>query len=302
MGQLLTRFSRCSALALLACSPLFLRAAPTDIPQPTYRTGVSEVRLIFSASDQNDHAVATLNADDFAVVDRDVIVRKFQSFTRPEFTRLEISILIDASASLKRHYREEIAQVVELISETSGVPDESLSIVTFHGLQPTVICTRRCNAVEIADLLPASAPDGATPLYDTLIFAADLLAQKTQPEARKVVILFSDGEDTVSKNSAADAVEAILANDIQVYAISAGNRANDFLETLASATGGRTFRLSHGAENVAHAVLSDFRLSYQITYKLPDHSSGFHEVHILPTRDMKLHFRCRRGYYYPASR
>lgn len=275
---------------------------PTEIPEATYRAKASEVRLIFSASDQNDHVPATLNASDFAVVDRDVIVRSFQSFTRSEFTRLEISILIDASGSVKARYREEIAQVVELISKTSGVPDESLSIVSFHGLQPTSICTRHCSAFDVADLLPETRSEGLTPLYDSLIFAADTLAQKADAQARKVVILFSDGDDTVSKNSARDCMEALLASDVEVYAISPNSRRNAFLEALAAATGGRTFRLSEGAVSVANAVLSDFRTSYQITYKLPDRATGFHPIRILPTRDMKLHFRCRRGYYYPASR
>ena len=301
MGHLLSRFSRCGLL-LFVFPALSVSAAPTDNPQATYRTGVSEVRLIFSASDQNEHTVANLNASDFAVVDRDVIVRKFQSFTRPEFTRLEMSILIDASASMKPHYREEVAQVVELISETSGVADESLSIITFQGLKPSVVCTHHCADIDMTDVLPATPPQGTTPLYDTLIYAADVLSEKHDPQARRIAILFSDGNDTVSKNSASDAIETVLANDVQVYAIRTSSRPNDFLEALVSATGGRTFRLSDGATSVARAVLADFRASYQVTYRLPDRSSGFHTLRILPTHDMNLHFRCRRGYYYPTGR
>ena len=68
-----------------------------DRPEFTYRTNTTEVRLNFSAMDQNNHGVATLQANDFAVVDKDVIVRNFQSFTRSDWTKLEIAILVDTS-------------------------------------------------------------------------------------------------------------------------------------------------------------------------------------------------------------
>lgn len=44
------------ALFLVGTSP----AIPGDRPDLTYRTGTSEVRLTFSATDQNDRGVATL--------------------------------------------------------------------------------------------------------------------------------------------------------------------------------------------------------------------------------------------------
>lgn len=46
-----------------------------------FRTTVSEVQLSFSALDQNNHGVATLQASDLAVVDQSYIVRHFQSFS-----------------------------------------------------------------------------------------------------------------------------------------------------------------------------------------------------------------------------
>src|SRR5689334_5577915 len=71
-------------------------SAPGDRPEFTYRSSTSEVRLIFSAVDQNDHAVSTLQAADFAVVDNGFIVRNFQSFTSMDWTRLKIALLVDA--------------------------------------------------------------------------------------------------------------------------------------------------------------------------------------------------------------
>src|ERR1019366_8542767 len=75
-----------------------------------------------------------------AVVDKDVIVRKFESFTRSDWTKLEIAILIDASESVTPRFRHEIADVLDLISQTAGILDENLSMFSFHGLEPALLC------------------------------------------------------------------------------------------------------------------------------------------------------------------
>jgi VWFA-related protein len=303
VGQLLAqRYNRPALLFLLVCQVCAF-GAPAETPETVYRANVSEVRITFSATDQYNHAVATLNPGDLAVVDKDVIVRNFQSFTLAQFTRLEITILIDPSESVGTQYREEIAQVLELISKTSGVPDDSISIVSFSGVQPTLICKGNCRASQARDLIPSSASGGVTPLYDSMIFAADTFSWQ-DPQVRKVLVLFSDGEDTISRNSASDAIEVPLAHDVEVYAVAmrpSTSRGTVFLQNLAAATGGRAFRLSDGANSVADAILDDFHASYQLTYKLPYISAGFHTVRIVATHDSNLHFRCRRGYFYPSS-
>src|SRR5438270_10552605 len=75
-------------------------AASGDSPEFTYHVNATEVRLSFSATDRNNHGLATLQASDFAIVDKDVIVRNFQSFSRSDWTKLDLAILIDASESV----------------------------------------------------------------------------------------------------------------------------------------------------------------------------------------------------------
>ena len=155
----------------------------------------------------------------------------------------------------------------------------------------------------MTDFIPESPSGSLTPLYDSLIFAARALSEEKDPQTRRVLILFSDGEDTISQNSATDAVHTLIASDIQFYTVDlnrSGSGGESFLQTLASATAGKTFRLADGADNVANAVLDDFHASYRLTYKVPFRSTGFHTIRILPTRNMNLHFRCRRGYFYPS--
>src|SRR5258708_4320296 len=42
---------------------------PPQAPNPTYHSTASEVRLVFFATDKNDHSVEELQKDDFALVD-----------------------------------------------------------------------------------------------------------------------------------------------------------------------------------------------------------------------------------------
>jgi VWFA-related protein len=280
---------------------------PGDTPEATYHADVAEVRLTFSATDQNNHGVATLQLGDFAVVDRDTVVRNFQSFTRSGGTKLDVVVLMDTSGSVTPRLRQEVTDVVEVISPTAWIPEEDFSLVSFHGIEPSLICAGNCRASRALDRLPAAKAGGLTPLFDSVVFAADLLAQRGDPDTRKILILFSDGEDTISRHSAADAMEAALASELRIYAVGLENAAYPspgaaVLKNLAGATGGRFFAAREGTSKVLDAVLEDAHTTFTVTYKLPNHAAGFHLVRILPTHDLNLQFRCRRGYYYPSAR
>jgi len=269
----------------------------------TYRTNVDVVQLNFSATDQNDHGVATLQASDFAVVDKDFIVRNFQSFTRSDWTKLEIAILVDTSGSVTPHFRQEMGDIVDLVSQTTGIPDRNLSIFYFQGVKPTLVCAEDCRSSHAAEQLPSGRAGGLTPLFDTVIYAADYLSHHGDAHAEKVLILLSDGEDTISRYSLSAAMDAALQNEVQVYGInlnrSGSTRGAGTLYTLAQTTGGRYFPPQGGTTRAMNAILEGFRASYTVSYRLPSHATGFHTTHIVPTHNLNLLFRSRSGYYYP---
>lgn len=277
-------------------------ASPGDRPEYTYRTGVSEVRLTFSATDQNDHGVATLQATDFAVVDKGVIVRDYQSFSRTDYTKLQMVILPDSSESVSRKFRREITDTIELLSRSSGVPEENISLISFRNGKPVVICAGNCRANHAEEQLPSTQTAGTTPLYDTITFASELLAERGDAQTEKALILFSDGQDTASLRSLDDAFDASIRNDIRIYSIDLGKGATPgtpVLQAFAKVTGGRYFSTSSGASQALDLLLEGFRASYRVTYRLPTHARGFHEIRILPTHNLNLQFRSRSGYYFP---
>jgi hypothetical protein len=108
---------------LLAILAALARGASGDAPEITYHTATAEVRLTFFATDERGHAIRNLGRQDFAVVDRDDVVRNFQSFARTEWAKLDITMLVDTSESVAPHYKQEIAHAAGFASgANSGRP------------------------------------------------------------------------------------------------------------------------------------------------------------------------------------
>ncbi len=277
-----------------------------DSVGPTYHSTVSEVRLTFFTTDEHNRSVAQLKKDDFAVVDDGLIVRDFRSFTRSDATQLDVLLLVDCSESVLPHFRQEITDVLRLVSQTPSIADDHVSIVSFGGIEPRIICAGDCRSSPAEEQLSAVAANGQTPLFDAVLFAANFLSKHRDPTARPVLILFSDGEDTISRSSASDAIAAVLASEAQIYAVDLGNAQSlssgtVTLQDMAAATGGRYFTIREGAVKVLGAVLEELHAGYIVTYRLPSRAAGFHWVRILPTRNLNLQFRCRRGYHYAGA-
>lgn len=271
----------------------------------TIRSKVAEVRINFSAVDQHNN-VAAVRPDDFAIVDRDLVVRNFRSFSRSDYARLEIAVLVDVSTSVATEFRQELAGVDQLVNRTTGVPDEGFSVVSFQDAKPTAVCEDNCRSMNAETRFPVAPRGGVTPLYDSIAFASNLLARRGDVHTRKILILFSDGADTISLKSLSDATQSALAQEIAIYSVDLSPQPHSspgtlVLRGLAANTGGRYFPVEAGLARLLQAVVEDFHATYTVTYKLPNHAAGFHPVRILPTHDLSLQFHCRCGYYYPTN-
>ena len=184
------------------------------------------------------------------------------------------------------------------------MPDESCAAISFRDLRPTVLCQGNCRALDLGAQFPAVARGGQTPLYDSIVFAARLLGRRSDAHSRKILIVFSDGFDTISLQSLNDAIDSALEGDVAIYSVDVSaaphlHPGTTVLRSLAASTGGRYFTAESGTDRILNAILEDFHATYTVAYKLPSPAEGFHLLRILPTHDLGLQFHCRRGYYYP---
>ena len=295
-------FAACILATSFADEPA--NPARNDPSMAAYRTTVSEVRVTFFVTDANNHSVDLVDRSDFAVVDDDLVVREFRSVARAEKTALDLAVLIDASASISSSLPTIMGQVRQLVRHQQTTND-STSVVAFAGLNPDLLCAQDCGSAEANNRLNALEPSGLTPLFDALAYSATLVSDRHQTGTRPVVILFSDGHDTISKTSAQEALRAVIGSGALLYAIdlnTAGSSSygSGALQRMAEATGGRTFSLPE-SDQVLETVLEDLRTSYVVTYQLPGSRVGYHSLRILPKHNLNLRFHCRSGYYYGTS-
>lgn len=312
--------------ALLALFFLTYASAAEDTNDrsslPTYRSVVSQVRVTFFATDENNHAVASLTKSDFAVVDSELVVRNFRSFTPADETSLDVVALVDLSESVAPRLRVAMSDLLQLVARKQSIPDDKIAVLFFGGtfggttggtaggLRPAILCSSGCRAADSASRLQAIKSSSATPLFDALIFGADFISHHRRAGARPVLILFSDGNDTISLHSAQEALDAVLDEGALIYSVNMGPPENRtagsmFLRRVSEATGGRYFSLrsspNDSAATVLNAAIEDLRASYVVTYDLPSRQAGFHPLCLMPTHNLNLTFHSRNGYYYEPS-
>jgi Ca-activated chloride channel family protein len=159
-------------------------------------------------------------------------------------------------------------------------------------------------------------PEGATKLLDAIAGAADYL--RPYP-GRKVIVIVSDGEDTLSDLDFDATLRRVLSADCQVYAVqtkqieyamltgSAGNAniralaAERRLQDLTAHTGGaiytpiQTADLDAAFTQISADLAQQYILSY---YPTDDHSDGrFRIISVRISTRPNMRVRARRGYY-----
>jgi len=271
----------------------------------TYHHSVSEVRLFFFATDEHNRSVSDLQKNDFAVVDDDVVIRDFRSFSRADLINLDVILLMDSSESVLPRLPQEVADIQQLISQWPWRSGDKVSVMSFSGMQTRLVCSEDCGASFTAERI-YSSEGGATPLFDALKNAAKILHARARPDVWRVIILFSDGDDTISATSFQEALGTVLASEAQVYAVDSGvsvrpSNGTAILQKIAADSGGRYLRTSDGAVNVFKSVVDDLHSARVVTYALPAADTDFHSIRILPTHDLRLQFRCRSGYFNRAT-
>jgi VWFA-related protein len=117
-------------------------------------------------------------------------------------------------------------------------------------------------------------PDGSTALFDASAVALALTAGSSR---RALVLLFTDGVDTLSWLPERTMIDAARASDAVLYAVALPERPRQAqplmgdegpLRRLAEATGGRLLRANEPAQlrDRFSEILSEMRARYVLTY------------------------------------
>jgi Ca-activated chloride channel family protein len=154
-------------------------------------------------------------------------------------------------------------------------------------------------------------PEGATALFDSIIEAARYLSPH---EGRKVIVIVSDGNDTISDTTFDQALQSALKADCQIYVVGTGDVENPNLtdtiarkrlQVFAAQTGGALYvpraveELDTAFEQISKDISQQYVISY---YPTDDPADGrFRSIGLSVKSRPTLRVRAREGYYAAAG-
>lgn len=151
-------------------------------------------------------------------------------------------------------------------------------------------------------------PEGATALFDAVVQAANYL--RPNQGGRKVIVIVSDGADTISDINFDAALQRAQAADCQIYAVQTGHIENANLRDLAAErrlqdfaaqTGGAVYvPRGTGDLDAAFAQISaDLAQQYVLSYYPSDERRDnlFRTISVRIVTRPNMRVRARKGYY-----
>lgn len=261
-----------------------------------------------SVVDNRGRAVTNLKIEDFELrVDGQL--RPISDLSRAEMP-VFITMLFDNSASLSVAREFEKQAAVRFFSSLVRPIDRAAiySISTNPTLsQPLTNDVSRL----IGTIESFGKPDGATALFDTLAQAADYM--RPIP-GRKVLVLVSDGTDTVSDITFEEAVTRTLRAECQVYVVQTRQVEDPSLRDpiseqrmlkLAEQTGGAVYvpqsidDLDAAFSQISQDLSQQYLLSYYPQEERRDNYFRFINLRVKSRPQMRV--RARKGFYPHAA-
>ncbi|HWN84811.1 MAG TPA: VWA domain-containing protein [Vicinamibacterales bacterium] len=179
--------------------------------QPTFRSGTQFVPLFTTVTDAQGRLVPDLDRDQFTILDNGKIqnVTVFENETQP-FTAI---VMLDFSASMTANL-DRLKQATEQFL-IRMLPADKAQVGAFSD---KIQFSGRFTS-DRDDLIGALRDlqfGNPTRLYDAIWESIDLLEGV---EGRKVVVAFTDGDDTASRRGLGDALDYARAREVMVYSI-----------------------------------------------------------------------------------
>lgn len=262
------------------------------------------VPLPASVIDERGRAVTNLQLTDFELrVDGNL--RTLSDLNLAE-TPVSLVMLFDNSSSLIQAREFEKQAATRFFRRVMRPIDQAAiySVSTVPVLEHNF--TNNTNAL-VAAIERFGRPEGATALFDSIIQAARYLRPQIN---RKVIVIVSDGADTISDSTFDDALRAAQAADCQIFAVRTGLSDNTNLrdlaaerrlEEFAAQTGGAVY-VPQGIADLDTAfthIAADIAQQYVLSYYPSDEprDGRFRQITLRVTTRPGARVRTRRGYY-----
>ena len=310
--------------------PTLENNSPIPKPQPTVaptpknetaddadiiRVDSALVPIPVSVLDQAGRAITNLKLEDFELT-VDGKAAEISELFRSE-SPVRLALLFDNSSSVTQAREFEKNAAIRFFKQVLR-PDKDLaalySISTGSRLEQP-LTKNSDQLVQAIENFPS--PQGATALLDGIIKAADYLKEV---EGRRVIVIVSDGEDTISDATFEATVRAVQAANCQIYIVKTtefenfkktgtrGGNANirtlaaeRRMQEIAAQTGGTVYSPIDETEldRAFNQISAELSQQYILNYypEEPTKSKDFRTISLRIKKRENLTVRTRKGYY-----
>jgi len=291
----------------VACCAMALLAVPTGAQ---IKVSTHTVALYVTVTDNTKRLVPDLVREDFEIYDN----TKVQTLTNfdNEPTPITAVVMLDTSGSMtlaldlvKQAAEEFLIRLLPEDKAKVGAFNDKIEVEPGEGLPFT---NNRDHLIRLMrDSLDFGYP---TRLYDAVDYS---ITQLKPIDGRKVVLVFTDGEDTASKIDAGDVVERARIEEVMVYSIGLENefmngnqrvrtKPDRGLRRLSDETGGGFFMLKKKDElgSTFTRVAQELHSQYVMGFS-PETLDG--KIHKLEVRVQRpgMTARARKSYVATAA-
>jgi Ca-activated chloride channel family protein len=277
-----------------------LLAAVATAQQPTFKSGTQIVSLFATVTDGQGRLVPNLVIDDFEVLDND----KPQPlvFFQNEVQPITVVVMLDTSGSMTSSIPLLKAAAEQFVIRL--LPEDKARIGAFaDNIQLSSRFTN--DRDELVGAVKDIDYGNGTRLWDAVGVSLDELKGK---EGRRVVLVFTDGDDTTSRTRLGTVIDRGRTEEVMIYAIGLsshyfnGQRMVDSkpdsgLKKIADETGGGFFELKKTSDLAPTftRVVQELHSQYVLGFTPLQLDGGVHKL-IVRMKQPGMTARARRSY------
>jgi Ca-activated chloride channel family protein len=295
--------------AVLAVAAATASAQPT----PVFRAGLDLVNVTVTVRDGKGGLVSDLTAEDFVVREdgRPQALEIFAPAALPEEREelaLNLGMLFDTSESMRKDLRLSQESAIRFLE---NIPRARDLLLIFFDRDIRISRYSSENQQGIFGRILETKGEGLTALHDAI---AVYVSRVADTPGRKVLVVFTDGDDTTSQVPPQEVERLVRSSDVVVYPVAFPGehrpnsteslRARSFLSSLAELSGGRVFQPTASRELAAiyQSILDELGTQYVLGYVSdnPKHDGKYRRITVELKRPT-LRARHRPGYEAPKG-
>jgi Ca-activated chloride channel family protein len=303
------------AVLVAGASAVEVDAQDRQKQPPVFGADVDVVKLTVTVHDAKGRSVTDLRAEDF-VIHENGRAQALQLFARAaaaedeggrqDLLALDLGMLMDTSESMLKVLKLSQEAAVRFLE---AIPRARDLLVIFFDQDIQVSRYDSEHQQGLFDRILGLKGGGNTALYDAITV---YLSRSTDGSGRKVLVLFTDGEDSISEVTLSDVMQLVRSSNVTIYPIAFGGArhtaaamsAKGFLIGLAEASGGQVFSPTGSKDlpGIYQKILDELSSQYVLGFTSDDarRDGKFRKVKV-EVKPHGLRVRHRPGYYAPSD-